>query len=174
MPADGSKRPVLYRLTYPTGDGPYDAEALLLNGDGTPIIVTKALTAARVFVPTGTLKSGSDAGVPLRRVGEITVPPSSTPTGLPFGRGAITGGAVAPGGGRVVLRTYSDALEFDVKGGDVVAALKGTARVTPLPDERLGESITYTTDGRAEQETRELTVEDEGDGPVITADGGPV
>ena len=34
MPADGSKKPKIHRLTYPDGDN-HDAEALLLNGDGT-------------------------------------------------------------------------------------------------------------------------------------------
>ncbi|WP_107076278.1 hypothetical protein [Micromonospora sp. MH33] len=36
--APGADRPVLHRMTYP--DGPHDAEALLLTGDGRPLIVT--------------------------------------------------------------------------------------------------------------------------------------
>src|SRR3712207_6972861 len=53
------------------------------------------------------------------------------------------------GGGKVVLRTYSDALEWDVSGGDVLAALTGKPRVTPLPDEPFGEAITYSRDGKS-------------------------
>ena len=88
--------------------------------------------------------------MPLKKVGEVTVPPSDT-SGNPLarlGRGTIDGGAVAPGGGKVVLRTYTDALEWTVTGGDVLAALKGKPRVTPLPDEPLGEAITYSADGK--------------------------
>jgi hypothetical protein len=149
MAADGSKKPKLYRLTYPEG-AEHDAEALLLNGDGTPIVVTKEVgKAATLYTPTAKLKTG-DEGVPLRKAGEVTVPPSSTPgTALArLGRGTINGGAVAPGGGKVVLRTYTDALEWTVTGGDVLAALKGKPRVTPLPNEPLGEAITYSPDGR--------------------------
>src|SRR3954466_14966053 len=37
MTLGSTKSPVLYRLAYPGGDGPYDAEGLMINGDGTPI-----------------------------------------------------------------------------------------------------------------------------------------
>ena len=62
----------------------------------------------------------------------------------------ITGAASAPDGRRVVLRSYADAFEYDVPDGDVVRALTtGTPRITPLPDEPQGESITYSRDGRS-------------------------
>jgi hypothetical protein len=62
----------------------------------------------------------------------------------------ITGGAVSPDGRWVVLRTYADAFEFDVPGGDLVRAVtSGTPRAMPLPDEPQGESITYSPDGTA-------------------------
>ncbi|MCA2215298.1 hypothetical protein [Jidongwangia harbinensis] len=150
MPVDGSRKPKLYRLSYPEGDR-RNAEALLLNGDGTPIIVSwEAGKPAALYTPTGALEPGEGDGVPMRKVGEITVPPSTTPgNGLArVGRGTIDGGAVAPGGGKVVLRTYTDALEWTVKGGDVLAALKGKPRVTPLPNEPQGEAITYSPDGK--------------------------
>jgi len=149
MPADGSKKPKLYRLTYPDGDK-HDAEALLLNGDGTPIIVTKEVTKpAGIYVPTAALKTG-ETGVPLKRVGEIELPRTDTP-GSAFARlaqGIVTGGAVAPDGSKVVLRTYLDAFEWDVTNGDVVAALKGKPRGTGLPTDPRGEAITYSTDGK--------------------------
>jgi hypothetical protein len=149
MPADGSKRPKIHRLSYP--DGGHDAEAMLLNGDGTPIIVTKEVgKPAALYTPTAKLETDNNEGVPLQRVGEITVPSSDTSgnTFARLGRGTIDGGAVAPGGGKVVLRTYTDALEWTVTNGDVLAALKGKPRVTPLPDEPLGEAITYGPDGK--------------------------
>jgi hypothetical protein len=150
MPADGSERPRIHRLSYPAGER-HDAEALLLNGDGTPIIVTKEVgKAAGIYTPTAALKTDNLTGVPLKRVGEVTVPPSTTSASAfaRLGRGTVDGGAIAPGGGRATLRTYTDALEWTVSGGDVLAAIQGKPRVTPLPDEPLGEAITYSSDGR--------------------------
>ena len=157
MPADGSEQPKIHRLSYPGGEK-RDAEALLLNGDGTPIIISKEVNKpAAIYVATGPLKTNNTEGVSLRRAGEVTVPPSTTPAAgvVGLGRGSIDGAAVAPDGSRVVLRTYTDALEFDVTGGDVLAALKGKPRVTPLPNEPFGEAITYSADG-----TTFLTVSD--------------
>jgi hypothetical protein len=46
------------------------------------------------------------------------------------------------------LRTYADAFEYDVAGGDLVGALTGgTPRVVALPNEPQGESIAYDRDG---------------------------
>ncbi|WP_238162088.1 hypothetical protein [Micromonospora endolithica] len=143
--APGADAPVLYRMAYP--DGPHDAEAMLVTGDGRPLIVTKY--SAVLYAPTAALRTGRT--VPLARVGQVRLPASTTSN--PFsalGRTAVTGAATAPDGRRVVLRTYADAFEFEVPDGDVVAALTGsTPSVTPLPDEPQGESITYSGDGRS-------------------------
>jgi hypothetical protein len=150
MPADGSKEPKIHRLSYPDGDK-HDAEALLIGADGTPIIITKETSkVSGVYVPTGPLKTSNSVGVPMRRAGEVTVPASTTPASgvASLGRGMITGAATARGGGKVTLRTYTDALEFDVADGDVLAALKNKPRVTPLPNEPFGEAITYSADGK--------------------------
>jgi hypothetical protein len=157
--APGAKAPVLYRLSYP--DGAHDAEALLLAPSGTPIIVTKSLAAGRVYVPTGPLSPGRTT--PLRRVGEVALPVTTTSNPFSFaGHLLITGGAVSPDGRFAVLRTYADAFEFDVSGGDVVAAVtKGKARPIALPDEPQGESVAYTADGTA------LLTVSEGSDPVI-------
>lgn len=151
MPVDGSKKPKLHRLAYPQGDN-HDAEALLLNGDGTPIIVTKETVGkpAAIYVPKAPLKANNEEGVPLQKVGEVTLPRSDT-QGNPLARlaqGIVTGGAVAPGGTKVVLRTYLDAFEWDVSNGDVLAALKNKPRQTGLPNEPFGEAITYSPDGK--------------------------
>ncbi|MFG3691183.1 hypothetical protein [Micromonospora sp. NPDC047740] len=142
----GGDRPVLHRMTYP--DGPHDAEALLMAGDGRPIIVTKQGGTAGLYAATGDLKPG--ATVPLEQVGQVSLPRTTTSNPFSFlGRAVVTGAATAPDRRRVVLRTYADAFEFDVVDGDVVAALTGgTPRVVPLPDEPQGESITYSRDGR--------------------------
>ncbi|GAB1693820.1 hypothetical protein [Krasilnikovia sp. M28-CT-15] len=162
MPATGAKSPTLYRLKYP--DGAHDAEGLFVDGDGIPVVVTKDPGKAGLYKPAAALKADSADGVPLRRVGEVTLPSSTTANPLgPVGRLVVTGAAVSPDGTKVVIRTYADAFEWDVKGGDVVSAMKGTPRQTPLPNEPFGESITYAPDGKSY-----VTVSDMGQ--VTTAD----
>jgi hypothetical protein len=144
MPADGGDSPELFRVRYP--EGARDAEALLVGADGVPVIVTKG-AKAELYKPGAALRKGQT--VDLRKIGEVTLPRTGTsnPLGL-AGRVPVTGAAVAPDGSRVVLRTYADAFEWDVNGGDVVAELTGgQPRVTPLPDEPWGEAISYSPDG---------------------------
>ncbi|MFC7550051.1 hypothetical protein [Plantactinospora sp. GCM10030261] len=141
----GANRPVLYRLAYP--DGPHDAEAMLLTGDGRPLLVTKF--SGVLYAPQAPL-TRAGATTPLTRVGQVRLPATTTSNPFSFlGRTSITGAATAPDGRRVLLRTYADAFEFDVPDGDVVAALTGgTPRIVPLPDEPQGEAVTYSRDGR--------------------------
>jgi hypothetical protein len=163
--APGARTPTLYRLAYP--DGAHDAEALLLTSTGTPIVVTKAASAAALYVPDSPLRAGQTTR--LRRAGAVSVPLTGTsnPFSLP-GRLLITGGAVSPDGQRVVLRTYADAFEFDVPGGDLVrAATGGTPRVVPLPDEPQGESIAYSADGTALLTVSEVAGQPAGTGTAL-------
>lgn len=163
MPANGATKPVLHRLAYP-GRKPHDAEALLLADDGSPIIITKAMGKAEVFTAAAPLPVNNDEPVPLRSAGEITLPRTSTDNPLQgVGRLTVTGAARSPDGKRVVLRTYADAFEYDVPGGDIVKALTTSKpRITPLGDP-FGEAITYTPDGSSF-----LTVSDAGDlGPDV-------
>lgn len=149
MPVTGKRKPVLHRLSYPEKK-PHDAEALLVGDDNLPLIITKdASGKAEIFKPSGPLKTGDTPPVPMEKVGEVTVPKTSTDNklGAP-GRMTITGAARSPDGSRVVLRTYADAFEYDVANGDIVGALKGTPRVTPLAD-LFGEAISYTPDGKS-------------------------
>ncbi|MET7946100.1 hypothetical protein [Micromonospora sp. NPDC005324] len=158
MPVTGAKAPTLHRLSYPEAK-PHDAEALLIGDDGKPLIITKVTSGkAEIYTPSAALKSGDTAPVPMRKAGELTLPKTQTENTLnTFGRIAITGASRAPDGSRVVLRTYADAFEFDVTGGDIVGALTtGKPRVTPLADP-FGEAISYTSDGKSF-----LTVSDAG------------
>ena len=162
------------RWTYP--DGAHDAEALLMAADERPVIVTKELGGrSAVYI-------GDGSGV-LRRAGEVTLPVSTTDGGPagPFGRGLVTGGAVAPGGRSAALRTYTDAWVFPVAGptaDDLVTALRGTPVQVPLPGEPQGEAIALTDEGTvlsagespsgsAPARLREVRV------PPITADATP-
>lgn len=149
LPLTGKSEAVIHRLSYPDGDR-HDAEALLLDGDGTPIIVTKELGNAFIYKPSAALKNENETGVPLKRVGELALPATETASNAfskIFNR-VITGGSVALGGDKVVLRTYTDASEWDVKNGDVLGALKGKPRTTGLPNETFGEAISYSADGK--------------------------
>ncbi|MEU8261153.1 hypothetical protein AB0C02_11115 [Micromonospora sp. NPDC048999] len=149
MPLDGSKQPVLHRLSYPERKS-RDAQALLVGDDNLPLIITKdASGTAEIFKPEAQLESGDTEPVPMKKVGEVTIPKTSTENKLgATGRATVTGAARSPDGTKVVLRTYADAFEYDVTGGDIVAALTGgKPRITPLTDP-FGEAISYTPDGK--------------------------
>ncbi len=147
--APGSKTPVIHRLAYPDGKA-RDAETLLMSPNGTPVIVTKE-PAGEVYVPAGALQSDNKEGVKLKKVGTFTPEKTGTPNPLLFiGSALITGGAVSADGTKAVVRTMSDAYEFDVSGGDVAAAVtSGKYRITPLPNEPQGEGISYAPDGKS-------------------------
>ncbi|WP_209672090.1 hypothetical protein [Amycolatopsis magusensis] len=136
----------LYRLTYP--DGQHDAEALLLDGSGTPFVVTKnVLGKAEVYKPAAELKSpGPNA---LEKVGSLDISTTDTPGGPVGGVGSmlVTGGAVSPDGKTVALRTYTDAYLYPAPDGDVAAALKRNPVRVPLPNEPQGEAIAFEPDG---------------------------
>ncbi|HET8662433.1 MAG TPA: hypothetical protein VFM55_26065 [Micromonosporaceae bacterium] len=141
----GADAATLFRLSYP--DKPHDAEALLLGANDSPVIVTKDGAVSGIYVPAGPLAAGRTT--PTRKVGEFK--PHRTGTSTPLaavGQVLVTGGANAPDRRKVVLRTYSDAYEWDVPDGDVVKAITtGKPRITPLPDEPWGEAIAYSPDG---------------------------
>jgi hypothetical protein len=150
MKADGSTKPKVYRIAYPEGDY-HDAEALLLQNGTTPLLVTKELgKPASIYEPSAPLKANNEDPTPLKKVGELTLSGTTTPsnTVAQIGNKTIDGGAIAPGGAKVALRTYTDALEWDVTNGDVLGALKGKPRTTGLPNEPFGEAITYSPDGK--------------------------
>lgn len=150
MPIAGNKQPVLHRLSYPENK-PRDAEALLVGADGLPLIITKVANGnSEIFTPTAKLRNGDTPPVPMKKVGEIKLPKTTTENPLSvYGRLAITGAARSPDGTRVVVRTYADAFEYDVTGDNIVGALTtGKPRVTALADP-FGEAISYTSDGKS-------------------------
>lgn len=149
MPVSGDEKLTLHRLAYPDNE-PRDAEALVIDDDGVPVIITKVASGkAEIFTVDGELPSGDTAPGKMKKLGEVELPTTETENALGgLGRTAITGAARSPDGARVVLRTYADAFEYDVADGDLVTALTTTEpRVTPLADP-FGEAITYTPDGK--------------------------
>jgi hypothetical protein len=137
----------LYRLTYP--DGPHDTEALLLDKQGVPHLITKnPLGSAGVYRPAGKLASPGPTA--LQYVGSIRLTATGTPGGpLPglVGSVVVTGAAALPDGSVVALRTYTDAYLFGVPDGDLVAALGRPPVRVPLPNEQQGEAIAFEPDG---------------------------
>ena len=152
--APGASAPVINRVSYPgTPDGPHDAKAMVLSGDGTPVIVTyEPSGAAGLYTPSAALQRDIAApGVKLKKVGDFTPEKAGTPGYLAIvGQNLITGGATSPDGKRVALRTYSAIYEWDVTGGDVVKAITtGAPRITALSDSSAqGEALAYTPDGK--------------------------
>ena len=164
----------LYRLTYP--DGPHDAEALLLAPDGTPYVVTKEiLGASGVYRPAAALAAG--ATVALRKVAAVNMTFTGTPGG-PVGKVGqllVTGGAVAPDGSRLALRTYTDAYVWALTGSDVAGALAAKPVRVPLPAAPQGEAISFAADSRTLLVAGEGLPGDVSRVPVVTAAaaGGP-
>lgn len=137
----------LYRLTYP--DGVHDTEALLLDRQGVPYLITKNPTgAAEIYRPAGALASPGPTA--LQHVGSIRLRSTDTPGGpVPgiVGSMLITGAASNADGSVVAVRTYTDAYLWGVPDGDLLAALgKDPVRV-PLPNEAQGEAIAFEPDG---------------------------
>ena len=146
-----------FRLRYV--DTPHDAETLLAHpSTGQLFVVTKSPTStALVYAAPVELVEGVDNM--LMPVAAITFPPSTT-----LGRGVqadqqfgfdaagrlqTTAGDISADGTRVVIRTYTDAWEWDITGGDVPGAFLGVPRQLPLRYTAQGEAIAYTRDGAA-------------------------
>jgi hypothetical protein len=136
----------IYRMSYP--DGAKDARAMLLTATNTPIVIT---VSGAMYAPSSALQPEVGApGVALASVGRFMPTPTDTVNPLgPAGTTVITGAAVSPGGSKVVIRTYSDAYEWDVPPGADIATTITTSqpRRTPLPNETDGEAIAYSSDG---------------------------
>lgn len=143
LPARGSAQ--LHRLTYP--DGAHDAEALLVDAAGRPVVVTKDAGPAGVY--RSEVPLDGPGPTPLVRVGAVTLPASDTAGGPigGFGSRIVTGAAAGVDGRVVALRTYTDAWLYPVLDGDIVAALAGTPIRVPLPGEPQGEAIAFEPDG---------------------------
>ena len=142
---DGSS--AIHRLTYP--DGKHDAEALLLDGAGTPYVISKSpLGTSEVYRPAAPLASPGPTA--LEHVATVRLTSTDTPGGpVPgiVGSVTVTGAAASADGTAIALRTYTDAYLFPVTGGDVVAAFSAKPVRVPLPNEAQGEAIAFQPDG---------------------------
>lgn len=147
-PSDGSAK--LHRLQYP--DRARDAETILIDKRGMPIVVSKVLGVGEVFVPEGRLtveELPSPGPTRLEQVGEIAFEVTDTPGGPvgAFGSLLATGGAVNSSGTIAAVRTYTDVYLYPDADGDLLAALRREPIVIPIPGEPQGEAIAFTEDG---------------------------
>ncbi|PSL05316.1 hypothetical protein CLV30_104182 [Haloactinopolyspora alba] len=144
------------RYTYP--DGPTDAEALLVDGQGRPLIISKA-AFDRDSGETGPtrLYRGETGGGTLEAVGTVRLPEPEDGLLAGFVGNVVTGASAADG--RVLLRTYDEVLEFRAGAADAdVAGFPGWP-VRRVPDGGLvqAESVAYRADGCGYLTTSELT-----------------
>jgi len=147
-----------YPLAYL--DGYHDAETLLVHPvTGRLYVVSKLYGESTIYAAPATLQT--DAVNTLTPVAAITVPPVAA---LPGGPGfalpnglQVTGGDIAPDGYHVVLRTYSEAYEWEVTTDDFADAFSPFVRVwrIDLPHTVQGEGIAYTRAGDAVVTTTE-------------------
>jgi hypothetical protein len=140
-------RATLYRFSFP--DRPQSAQALLLNGNGEPVIITdNPKGSAGIYVPAGPLDATGHP-VLLKKAGEFTPQDTGTENKLgKIGTSRVTGAANSHDGKHVAIRTFADAYEWSVNNGDVVGALTtGTPKITPLPNEPQGTALAYSRDG---------------------------
>ncbi|MEV6106785.1 hypothetical protein AB0M28_19010 [Streptomyces sp. NPDC051940] len=124
---DATVRAVQYNVRYE--DGARDAEALMIHPkSGRAYIASKIEGGGALYEGPAKLKpTGMNV---FRKVAPIDL--------------WVTDGAFSPGGGHLALRSYLGGRMYMWKGGR--PAEDGSLRV---PLQRQGESMTYTTDGRA-------------------------
>ena len=131
-------------LTYP--HGPADAETLLVDPQGSLLVVTKAAGrrgrgAARLFV------ADTFADQQLAAAGRVRIPQPAMPFAAAVVGNVVTGGDAAPG--RVVLRTYDAIFEFLAPRPDAPLSTfaRWPVREVPAPAEPQGEAVAYGRDG---------------------------
>lgn len=131
-----------FTLRYP--DGPRNAEALLVDPKtGMIWIVTKTSKGPSEVYSALLGKPAS----PIRLVKRGTIAIDTGGTDATGGK-LVTDGGFSADGRRVVLRTYTGALEFDVPK-DRASWWRGKPRSVPVAEARGGEAIGYAPDGQS-------------------------
>ncbi|WP_307829752.1 hypothetical protein [Antrihabitans stalagmiti] len=135
-PVDGAGE--LHRLTYP--DGKHDAEALLIEASGRPVIVSKELIGiGAVYVPAGDVAVNDLPSPGPSALVEVGPLPWSGP---------VTGGAVSADGKVAALRTYGEVYLYWAADGDIAKALtSGPGTQIAVPRQPQGEAVAFTPAG---------------------------
>ena len=138
----------VHQLLYPSG--PHDAETLLCLPDGRLVIVTKDrdLTGAYTGHSEVYATKGRPGAAPevLHKVADLDVTAlpgvaATDPSAL-----ALTAGDASRDGRRIVLRTYTTAYEYSIRG-NLAATFASQPRVVRLLRSKQGEGIAYDPAG---------------------------
>lgn len=135
--------PDVIRVRYP--NGPVDAEALLVDDEGVPHVVTKesvdGRSAARLFAAPG-FADGT-----LTLLGTVAVPDPQQPWATAVLGTLVTGGDHHDG--RVLLRTYDSVVEYVAPEASAPLSdfASWPAREVPSAREPQGEAVGFAADG---------------------------
>lgn len=134
-----TRAPDVWRLRSP--DGTADAESLAVAPGGAAYVFTKSVLGVTnaYRVPARADATRTHEMTP---IATIRFSLTGTPGGPNIaGQLTATGAALSRGGTLLAIRTYTDAYVWDVRGGDVAAALTASPRRIALPDQPQGEGI---------------------------------
>jgi hypothetical protein len=133
--------PEVWRLRYP--DRPHDAEAIAIDSTHKLIYLTTKSSSGKTDLYAVPMNSAGGRVQTLDPVGSVQLTFTGTPGGPNvLGQLAVTGGAMSVDGRRFVLRTYTDAYLWTVTTS-LADALSGEPVQVPLPQQPLGEGITF-------------------------------
>ncbi|MBL8060058.1 MAG: hypothetical protein JNK63_04995 [Chthonomonas sp.] len=136
-----------YEVTYP--GGARNAETLMVDPKTGDIwIVEKKTGSGSIY---RLRKPGKSGKYKFERRGSISFPDGLAPMRV------ITGGAVAPDGKHLVMRTYAFAYEFPIPGKGMESFLETTCSRIQTPPQVQGEAITYALDSNRLVTTSEGT-----------------
>ncbi|MGH8961135.1 MAG: hypothetical protein ACRDWT_08000 [Jatrophihabitantaceae bacterium] len=134
-----SAPPQTWQLRYP--DGAHDAESLAVSPSGVPYVFTKSILGDTEVFAAPASPQATDT---LHKVGTIRLTFTGTPGPFaPVGQLMATGADLSRDGGRLVVRTYTDAYLWTVTGGDLARALEARPQRIPLPRQPQGEGICF-------------------------------
>jgi len=135
------------RLRYPAEV--HDAEAMVVDRHGVPFILTKAAFDATSGItrPTQLFAAPGFRSGPLVRVGSLRLPDPPTAVATLLYGNTVTDAAMVEG--KVLLRTYDQAVEFIAPQADAELATLQQWRVrqVPAPWQPQAEAVTYAVDG---------------------------
>ncbi|WP_157987633.1 hypothetical protein [Jiangella endophytica] len=147
-------------LEFRYEDGPTDAEALFVDPDGRPLIVSKAPFDSDTG-ETGTtrLYRGPADGGELALLGEIELPEPEDGFLAGLVGNVVTDASADLEAGRVLLRTYDEVLEYrsPEPGADVASFPDWPLRRVPPGNVLQAETVAHLADGCGYLTTSELT-----------------
>nr|MBA2316402.1 hypothetical protein [Euzebyales bacterium] len=135
----------ILRLTYPVA--PTDAEALLVDAEGRPLLVSKAQFDRQSGITGETrLYRAPAAGGALEDLGAVRLPEPQAPLQSTYVGNVVTGGDSNED--RVILRTYDQVVEFisPQAPADIGDFAAWPSRQVPSPPQLQSEAIAYRDD----------------------------